>query len=113
MDHLPAVSGRPSGRGLEEMSSIYFEPNSNLSVTDRDRRVTAASADSWNAPLAMPGLILGLILLGLGLAGLLRVGEWVGDYGAELVGLAYLLYLGAAAWLALWGAATVRSLHRR
>ncbi|MFF2084555.1 hypothetical protein ACFVVM_12305 [Nocardia sp. NPDC058176] len=91
------------------MSSIYFEPNSNLSVTDRDRRVT----DSSIAPLAMPGLILGLVLLGLGVAALLRLGDWAGNYGPVLVLVAYLLYVAAALRLVLWGAVTVRSLHRR
>ncbi|WP_446221896.1 hypothetical protein ACTWPB_18745 [Nocardia sp. IBHARD005] len=96
------------------MSSIYFESNSNLTVTGRGRRVTAASsAESPIAPLATPGLVLGLILLGLGVAGLPRLGDWVGNYGSVLVVLAYLLYTAAAVSLALWGAFTVWSLHRR
>lgn len=94
------------------MSSIYFEPNSNLSVTDRDRPVTRIP-DATMAPLAMPGLILGLVLLGLGVAALLRLGDWVGNYGPVLVLAAYLLYVAAAVRLVLWGAVTVRSLHRR
>ncbi|MEV0063269.1 hypothetical protein [Nocardia sp. NPDC050718] len=95
------------------MSSIYFESNSNLSVTGRDGRVTASRpTESSLGPLGMPGLILGLLLLGLGIVALLRLGEWAGSYGPELVVLAYVLYMAAAAWLALWGAATVRSLHR-
>lgn len=95
------------------MSSIYFESNSKLSVTARERR-DAATADAATtiAPLAMPGLIIGLLLVGLGLAALVRLGDWVGDYGPVLVGLAYVLYLGAAGWLLCWGALTVRSLHR-
>ncbi|APE34298.1 hypothetical protein BOX37_10400 [Nocardia mangyaensis] len=97
-----------------DMSSIYFEPNSNLSVTDRDRRVTANSAaDSSIAPLAMPGLVLGLVLVGLGVAALLRLGDWAGNYGPVLVLVAYLIYVAAALRLLLWGAVTVRSLHRR
>ncbi|MGW6700178.1 hypothetical protein [Nocardia sp. NPDC055049] len=96
------------------MSSIYFESNSNLSVTERGCRVSSTSAiESPIAPLAMPGLILGLILLGLGVVGLLRLSDWVGNYGSVLVVLAYFLYMAAAASLMLWGAATVRSLHRR
>ncbi|MFD4462550.1 hypothetical protein [Nocardia sp. NPDC058480] len=96
------------------MSSMYFESNSNLTVTERSRRVTATSAtESPLAPLATPGLVLGLILLGLGVAGLLRLGDWVGNYGSVLVVLAYLLYMAAAASLMLWGAVTVWSLHRR
>ncbi|MFE3322290.1 hypothetical protein [Nocardia sp. NPDC059195] len=96
------------------MSSMYFESNSNLTVTERRRRVTANSAtESPLAPLATPGLVLGLILLGLGVAGLLRLGDWVGNYGSVLVVLAYLLYMAAAASLMLWGAVTVWSLHRR
>ncbi|MFD3510198.1 hypothetical protein [Nocardia sp. NPDC058666] len=92
------------------MSSIYFEPNSNLAVTSRHHRVTA---ESPVAPLATPGLILGLILLGAGLAGALRLGDWAGNYGPVLVVLAYVLYMAAAARLVLWGAVTVWSLHRR
>ncbi|WP_194829718.1 hypothetical protein [Nocardia sp. XZ_19_231] len=96
------------------MSSIYFDSNSNLPVTERSRRLAAASAvESSIAPLATPGLILGLILLGLGVAGLLRLGDWVGNYGSVLVVMAYLLYMAAAVSLALWGAVSVWSLHRR
>ena len=96
------------------MSSFYFDSNSNLPVTERSRRLAATSAvESSIAPLATPGLILGLILLGLGVAGLLRLGEWVGNYGSVLVVLAYLLYMTAAVSLALWGAVSVWSLHRR
>ncbi|MFF5037217.1 hypothetical protein [Nocardia salmonicida] len=96
------------------MSSFYFDSNSNLSVTERSRRLAATSAvESSIAPLATPGLILGLILLGLGVAGLLRLGDWVGNYGSVLVVLAYLLYMTAAVSLALWGAVSVWSLHRR
>ncbi len=96
------------------MSSIYFESNSNQSVTDLGRRVTASSAtESTLAPLAMPGLILGMLLLSVGMAGAVRLGDWSGDYGPVLVVLAYFLYMAAAASLALWGAVTVWSLHRR
>ncbi|MEV0550369.1 hypothetical protein [Nocardia salmonicida] len=96
------------------MSSYYFDSNSNLPVTERSRRLAATSAvESSIAPLATPGLILGLILLGLGVAGLLRLGDWVGNYGSVLVVLAYLLYMAAAVSLALWGAVSVWSLHRR
>ncbi|MEV6225691.1 hypothetical protein [Nocardia fluminea] len=96
------------------MSSIYFESNSNRPVTDRGRRVDATSAiESTIAPLAMPGLILGLILLGLGVTALVRLGDWVGNYGSVLVVLAYVLYMAAAVRLVLWGAISVRSLHRR
>ncbi|KAF0835745.1 hypothetical protein [Nocardia caishijiensis] len=87
------------------MSSIYFEPNSNLSVTRRDRRV----ADDSIAPLAIPSLVLGLVLVGLGLVALLRLGDWAASYGPELVMAAYALYMAAAGWLVLWSAATVRS----
>ncbi|MGF0319362.1 hypothetical protein [Nocardia fluminea] len=96
------------------MSSIYFESNSNRPVTDRSRRVDATSnIESTIAPLAMPGLILGLILLGLGVTALVRLGDWVGNYGSVLVVLAYVLYMAAAIRLMLWGALTVWSLHRR
>lgn len=96
------------------MSSMYFEPSSNLPVTRPGGRVVATSTtESPVAPLATPALILGMILLGLGMAGLVRLGDWVGNYGPVLVALAYLLYMAAAVSLALWGAVTVRSLHRR
>jgi hypothetical protein len=96
------------------MSSIYFDSNSNLPVTDRGRRVTATPApESTIAPLATPGLILGVILLGLGMTALLRLGDWVGNYGSVLVVLAYILYMAAAVRLVIWGAVTVWSLHRR
>ncbi|MFE3546734.1 hypothetical protein ACFXK0_27545 [Nocardia sp. NPDC059177] len=91
------------------MSSIYFEPDSNLSVTDRDRRV----ADSSLAPLAMPGLILGLVLLGLGVVALLRLGDWAGNYGAVFVLMAYAFYVAAAARLVQWSAVAVWSSHHR
>lgn len=96
------------------MSSIYFESNSNLSVTGRDRRVTATPAvESSIAPLAMPGLVIGLVLVGLGVVALLRLGDWAGSYGPVLVLLAYVFYMAAAVRLVVWGAVTVRSLHRR
>ncbi|MFD6397766.1 hypothetical protein [Nocardia sp. NPDC060249] len=94
------------------MSSIYFESNSNLPVTDRSRRAATAT-ESAIAPLAMPGLILGLVLLGLGVTALLRLDDWVSNYGSVLVVLAYVLYMAAAVRLVLWGAVTVWSLHRR
>lgn len=96
------------------MSSIYFESNGKQSVTGRGRRATTAPAtESDIAPLATPGLILGLILLGLGVTALLRLGDWAGNYGSVLVVLAYVLYMAAALRLVLWGATTVWSLHRR
>ncbi|MCA2206776.1 MULTISPECIES: hypothetical protein [Nocardia] len=87
------------------MSSIYFEPNSNLSVTKRDRHVT----DDSIAPLAIPSLVLGMFLVGLGLIALLRLGDWFANYGPELVISAYALYMAASGWLVVWSAATVRS----
>ncbi|MFC6010926.1 hypothetical protein [Nocardia lasii] len=94
------------------MSSIYFEPNSNLSVTTRRRRAATHEADDASV-LGAPCLIIGLVLVGLGVAGLLRLGDWVDNYGPVLVVLAYVLYMAAALRLVLWGAVTVRSLHRR
>ncbi|MFE6924447.1 hypothetical protein ACFVAV_25715 [Nocardia sp. NPDC057663] len=94
------------------MSSIYFEPNGNLSVTGRDRRASPA-VESSIAPLAMPGLIIGLVLVVLGLAALLRLADWAGNYGPVLVILAYAFYMAAAVRLVQWGVVTVRSLHRR
>ncbi|MFB7873631.1 MULTISPECIES: hypothetical protein [unclassified Nocardia] len=93
------------------MSSMYFESDSNLPVTGRDRRVTAA--DSPLAPLAMPGLILGMTLLGLGIIAAVRLGDWTGDYGVPLVVLAYVFYMAAAARLVQWSAFTVWALRHR
>ncbi|WP_278265218.1 hypothetical protein [Nocardia sp. AG03] len=96
------------------MSSMYFESDSNLSVTGCDRRVTAnPTAESPLTPLAMPGLILGMTLLGLGIIASVRLGDWTGDYGMALVVLAYVFYMAAAARLVQWSGFTVwASRHR-
>ncbi|WP_336087460.1 hypothetical protein [Nocardia sp. SSK8] len=96
------------------MSSMYFDSNSNLPVTGRDRRVTAnPAAESPLTPLAMPGLLLGMVLLGLGIIAAVRLGDWTGDYGAPLVLLAYVFYMAAAARLVQWSAVTVWAVRHR
>ncbi len=54
------------------------------------------------APLGAPVLVLGVMLIGAGLAALLKVRSWSSDYG-WLVYVAYLLYMSLAGLSSVWG----------
>ncbi|MFF0546673.1 hypothetical protein ACWEVD_26550 [Nocardia thailandica] len=84
------------------MSSIYFEPNSKRSYTDAPPHPQLAPVSDI-APLAVPAMVLGVLMLCLGAVGLTRIGGWIGDFGPVLVFLAGGLYVSAAAGLVLWG----------
>ncbi|GGK32407.1 hypothetical protein [Nocardia camponoti] len=80
---------------------------SSLTYSGHRHRIALGSApDSPVAPLATPALVLGLVLVGFGFAALLRLGDWIGNYGHTLVFLAYFLYLAASIRLTLWGGVT-------
>ncbi|MFD0363002.1 hypothetical protein ACFQZZ_16280 [Nocardia sp. GCM10030253] len=64
------------------------------------------------APLGIPALALGLMLIGAGLAFLPLMRGWAGDYGPLMVCTAYILYLSLAVALSVWGAHRIRD-HRR
>ncbi|WP_157124054.1 hypothetical protein [Nocardia pseudovaccinii] len=59
--------------------------------------------DEQLAPLRIPALVLGALLICLGVAALLPLRGWLHDYGAELVIAAYLQYMAIATTLEVWG----------
>ncbi|WP_063049812.1 hypothetical protein [Nocardia arthritidis] len=59
--------------------------------------------DEQLAPLRIPALVVGTLMICLGLVALLPLRAWLHDYGPWLVIAAYLQYLGIAAALAIWG----------
>ncbi|MFG3619302.1 hypothetical protein [Nocardia sp. NPDC047654] len=59
--------------------------------------------DEQLAPLRIPALVLGALMIFLGLVALLPLRGWLHDYGAWLVIAAYLQYLGVAVTLEIWG----------
>lgn len=68
---------------------------------------SACELDAQLAPLRIPALVLGVVLLALGVVALVPMRAWSRDYGAPLVIIAYLQYLGVAATVAWWGLRTV------
>ncbi|MGW4720824.1 hypothetical protein [Nocardia sp. NPDC004260] len=64
---------------------------------------SACELDAQLAPLRIPALVLGVVLLALGVVALVPMRAWSRDYGAPLVIIAYLQYLGVAATVAWWG----------
>lgn len=64
---------------------------------------SARGFDEQLAPLRIPALVLGALMICLGLLALLPLRAWLRDYGAWLVIAAYLQYLGVAATLEIWG----------
>ncbi|MFE7799600.1 hypothetical protein [Nocardia sp. NPDC057440] len=64
------------------------------------------------APLGIPALTLGTILILTGLAALPLMNGWAGDYGPLMVYTAYLLYLSLTVALSVWGVRRIRD-HRR
>ncbi|MFI6368157.1 hypothetical protein ACIBG0_36090 [Nocardia sp. NPDC050630] len=77
------------------------QPNSR-SATDSGRPARAL-LDEQLAPLRIPALVLGALLICLGLVALLPLRGWLHDYGAELVIAAYLQYMAIATTLEVWG----------
>ncbi|WP_062985422.1 hypothetical protein [Nocardia anaemiae] len=77
------------------------QPNSR-SAPD-SRRSARLLLDEQLAPLRIPALVLGALLIGLGVAALLPLRGWLRDYGAELVIAAYLQYMAIATTLEVWG----------
>ncbi|MFQ6330625.1 hypothetical protein ACLMAL_31430 [Nocardia sp. CWNU-33] len=70
------------------------------------------SIDDELAPLGIPALALGMMLIGAGFAFLPLTIGWAGDYGPLMVCTAYILYLSLAIALSMWGVRRIRD-HRR
>ncbi|MFQ6332084.1 hypothetical protein ACLMAL_39070 [Nocardia sp. CWNU-33] len=68
--------------------------------------------DDELAPLGIPALALGMMLIGTGLAFLPLTIGWASDYGPLMVYTAYILYLSLAIALSVWGGRRIRD-HRR
>lgn len=64
--------------------------------------------DEQLAPLRIPALVLGTLLICLGVAALVPLRAWLHDYGGWLVVAAYLQYMGIAVTLGVWGLRTTR-----
>ncbi|WP_328412155.1 hypothetical protein [Nocardia sp. NBC_00403] len=73
----------------------------------RQRRI-----DDELAPLGIPALALGMMLIGAGLAFLPLTIGWASDYGPLMVYTAYILHLSLAIALSVWGGRRIRD-HRR
>ncbi|WP_406230738.1 hypothetical protein [Nocardia sp. NBC_01009] len=78
----------------------------------RSRLPQQRSIDDELAPLGIPALALGMMLIGTGLAFLPLMREWAGNYGPLMVCTAYILYLSLAIALSMWGVRRIRD-HRR
>ncbi|MEU2253468.1 hypothetical protein [Nocardia xishanensis] len=89
-----------------------FPPQSNTPVATDVRSATngagilpAPTTRGENddiAPLGAPALVLGVMLIGAGLAALLKIRNWSRDYG-WLVYVAYFLYMSLAGSSSVWG----------
>ncbi|MFI6170772.1 hypothetical protein ACIBCN_28585 [Nocardia sp. NPDC051052] len=62
-----------------------------------------AKGESDDGALAVPGFLVGLIMLIAAFATLDRMPDWADDYGAILVYLAFFLYMSIAGRLTWWG----------
>ncbi len=82
-------------------------------VTTSDTAWSARSRYEQLAPLRIPALVLGTLLICLGVAALLPLRAWVHDYGGWLVIVAYVQYMTMATALEIWGLRMVRTGHRR
>ncbi|MEV4235760.1 MULTISPECIES: hypothetical protein [unclassified Nocardia] len=87
------------------------QPNSR-SAADTGRPARAL-LDEQLAPLRIPALVLGALLICLGVAALLPLRGWLHDYGGELVIAAYLQYMAMATTLEVWGLRMTRKGPRR
>ncbi|WP_433755262.1 hypothetical protein [Nocardia sp. CA-135398] len=96
-----------SGVGIPAAS----QPNSR-SAPDSSRPARVL-LDEQLAPLRIPALVLGALLISLGVAALLPLRGWLHDYGAELVIAAYLQYMAIATTLEVWGLRLTRRGPRR
>ncbi|MEU7629745.1 hypothetical protein AB0C34_07120 [Nocardia sp. NPDC049220] len=90
-----------------------------LAGTRRGRRDSKCSGSSYLAgvdedlaPLGVPAVVLGAMLIGGGLAALLLMTGWSRDYGSLLVIVAFVLYMSLAAALEVWGWRLIRRLHK-
>ncbi|MGY4098997.1 hypothetical protein ACW2Q0_05450 [Nocardia sp. R16R-3T] len=83
--------------------------------TSRTAADSARSAllDEELAPLGIPAVVLGTLLICLGVAALLPLRGWLHDYGGWLVIAAYLQYMAIATTLELWGLRVTRKGLRR
>jgi protein-S-isoprenylcysteine O-methyltransferase Ste14 len=70
-----------------------------------------ARNDEDLAPLGVPALVVGVMLICAGLAALLPLRSWARDYGLVLVIPAYILHMSLAGALGMWGMRTIRKLH--
>ncbi|MEU2253470.1 hypothetical protein [Nocardia xishanensis] len=77
-----------------------------------DTARSTRSLDEQLAPLRIPALVLGTLLICLGVAALLPMRAWVHDYGGWLVIVAYLQYMAMASALEIWGLRMIRTGHR-
>ncbi len=69
--------------------------------------------DEQLAPLRIPAVVLGTLLICAGVAALLPLRAWLHDYGGWLVIVAYLQYMAMATTLELWGLRMTRKGLRR
>ncbi|WP_157110508.1 hypothetical protein [Nocardia anaemiae] len=82
----PAIYAQPATNSAEKLPS----PN------------TEHESDDILA-LGAPALVLGIVLIGAGFAGLLLVRSWSRDYGSLLVVVVYAVYMSLAGSLSVWG----------
>ncbi|MEU7765812.1 hypothetical protein AB0B25_11890 [Nocardia sp. NPDC049190] len=89
-----------------------------LTGSRRGRRDSTCSGPSYLsgvdedlAPLGVPAVVLGAMLIGGGLAALLLMTGWSRDYGSLLVIVAFVLYMSLAAALEVWGWRLIRRLR--
>ncbi|WP_174187381.1 hypothetical protein [Nocardia barduliensis] len=68
-----------------------------------DSGPSAHGLDEQIAPLRIPALVLGALLMCTGVVALVLLPAWLRDYGGWLVIAAYLQYMGIGATLAVWG----------
>lgn len=76
-------------------------------------RSARALLDEQLAPLRIPALVVGALLICLGVAALLPLRGWLHDYGGWLVIAAYLQYMAMATTLEVWGVRLTRKGQRR
>ncbi|MEV6138434.1 hypothetical protein AB0L63_20710 [Nocardia sp. NPDC051990] len=76
-------------------------------------RSTRAVLDEQLAPLRIPALVVGALLICLGVVALLPLPGWLHDYGSWLVIAAYLQYMAMATTVEVWGLRMSRKSRRR
>ncbi|MGY1945987.1 hypothetical protein [Nocardia asiatica] len=68
-----------------------------------DPAPSAHGLDEQIAPLRIPALVLGALLICTGMVALMPLQAWLRDYGGWLVAAAYLQYMGIGVTLVVWG----------